>query len=172
MLSHHGLVRSALVLLFIFAPLSVNAQTVNIDRIQIFEWGIYQAETTQKTSAPGTASGQLNTITNIQNIEQTTTIPARMGLRFGFRFNVIGAPQGATAQVRMVTIFPKPGLYNPDRQLTFDHNEYMSEKTIGRDSYAGWRFEHPYELVPGVWTWQIWYQGQKLGEQSFTVVKP
>jgi hypothetical protein len=30
--------------------------------------------------------------------------------------------------------------------------------------------DNDYELLPGRWTFEIWYGDRKLGEQSFTVV--
>ena len=37
--------------------------------------------------------------------------------------------------------------------------------------YRDYTFAHDWELLPGVWTFQIWYQGRMLAEEKFTVVK-
>jgi hypothetical protein len=37
---------------------------------------------------------------------------------------------------------------------------------------TGWIFEHPWELVPGVWEVEILVDGRTVIKQSFTVVEP
>ena len=48
---------------------------------------------------------------------------------------------------------------------------YQRTKTIGETVYLGYGFEHAWEIVPGTWTYQIWHDGRKLAERSFTVEK-
>ena len=36
----------------------------------------------------------------------------------------------------------------------------------------GYGFDNAWEIVPGVWTEQIWYQDRMLAERTFTVSKP
>lgn len=36
--------------------------------------------------------------------------------------------------------------------------------------YMGWRFDAPYEMVPGTWTIQIHHNGKVAAEKKFTVV--
>jgi hypothetical protein len=38
--------------------------------------------------------------------------------------------------------------------------------------YESYHFDHDWGKVPGVWTFEIWYDGKKLLEQKFTVSKP
>ncbi len=148
------------------------AQTPRIDRIDVVEYGIYRTETTKRTETPGTAGGYVRTLTNIRNSEVTSTIPARPGVRFGFRYNVVGAPDGTQVPVTIVDKFPKQGLRKPGSAESFYREEYVAQKTIGRESYTDYGFDHDWELVPGTWTIELWYQGRKLTEQSFTVIKP
>jgi hypothetical protein len=71
---------------------------------------MYQTETTKRTETPGTAGGYVRTLTSIRNSEVTRTIPARPGVRFGFRYNVVGAPDGAQVPISIVDKFPERGL--------------------------------------------------------------
>jgi hypothetical protein len=162
----------ALPVALVIAPLSLYAQTVSVDRIEILEKGIYQAQTTGTTQAGSTATGQVRGLGNIELVRETTTIPMRLGLEFGFRYSLVGSPKGAEVPVKFVTIFPEPGLYNPAKGQTFHRDEYIRTKTLGNPAYKGYGFEHSWELVPGVWTFQIWYQDRMLTEQRFTVVRP
>jgi Domain of unknown function (DUF3859) len=162
----------ALPIALVIAPLSLYAQSVTVDRIEILERGIYHAQVTGETPAGSTATGQVNQVSKIQFVQHTTTIPMRLGVRFGFRYAVVGSPEGANVPLKLVTIFPGPGLYNPERGQTFHREEYTSTKTLGEPTMTGYVFAHSWELVPGVWTLQIWYQDRLLTEQRFTVVRP
>jgi hypothetical protein len=158
-------------LLLLFAATGAYAQTARVDRIDVVEYGIFTANTQSMQSAPGTASGTVSTVADIRHAATTRTIPAQQGIRFGFRYTVIGAPAGADVPLHMVTIFPPPGLTNPATQQRKAQSEYDSSATIGTASYKGYQLTDPWEVVPGVWTLQIWYQGRKLAEQKFTIVK-
>jgi hypothetical protein len=155
-----------------FVAFGAPAQTARVDRIDVVEYGIYQTEATKRTDTPSTAGGYVKSLTNIRNSEVTRTIPARPGVRFGFRYNVIGAPNGVQIPITVVDKFPEQGLRKPGSTETFYREEYVVTKTIGKESYTDYGFDHDWELVPGSWTIELWYQGRKLAEQSFTVVKP
>ena len=43
------------------------------------------------------------------------------------------------------------------------------KKKIGETAYLGYGIENDWEIVPGTWTFEIWYSGRKLAEQSFTL---
>ena len=43
---------------------------------------------------------------------------------------------------------------------------------IGALCLLGYGFDNAWEIVPGVWTEQIWYQDRMLAERTFTVSKP
>jgi hypothetical protein len=158
-------------MLLSLASVGAHGQTARVDRIEVVEYGIYRTATTKRTEAPGTAGGYVRTLANIRNSEVTRIVPARPGVRFGFRYNVIGAPDGAQVPITIVDKFPKQGLRKPDSAETFYREEYVATKTIGQESYTDYGFDHDWELVPGTWTIELWYQGRKLAEQSFTVVK-
>ena len=42
---------------------------------------------------------------------------------------------------------------------------------IRADSYSGYSFDDPWEIVPGTWRFEIWLGGRKMAEQSFNVSK-
>jgi hypothetical protein len=84
---------------------------------------------------------------------------------------VVGARAGTSVPLHIVTIFPPPGLQNPATRQIKAQSEYEIQATIGRTLYKDYGFDHDWELVPGIWTMQVWYQGRKLLEQTFTVAK-
>jgi hypothetical protein len=111
-------------------------------------------------------------IGNIRHAATTTTIPAQHGLRFGFKYKIIGTPVGITVPIRIVTVFPPAGLSPPNMTRPIHNSENNVTRKIGDDSYNDYGFDDPWELVPGSWTLQIWYGNNKLAEQNFTVTPP
>ena len=154
------------------APAVTYAQTPQIDRIDIVEHGIYTAKRTGDEAAPNATNGIVANLGDVQHAVTTRTIPAQQGVRFGFRYNIVGTPANATVLLHMVTIFPSPGLTNPATGKTAARSEYDARATIGKRQYKDYGLDNAWEVVPGRWTMQIWYQGRKLAEQTFTVGKP
>ena len=102
----------------------------------------------------------------------TRTVTARPGLRFGYTYKLFGRRAGAKVSLRFVGLFPARGLRNPQTGRTTHKDQVTAVNAMGERYVNLYTFEHDWEIVPGVWTFQIWYQGRKLAEQSFTVVKP
>jgi hypothetical protein len=158
-------------LLLMFPAMNASAQMLRVERIDIVEYGIYTADVESAVAAPGTPAGARNVVSDVKHAATTRTIPAQLGVRFGFRFIAVGTPSGATLPLRMVTIFPKPGLIAHAGARPIARSEYDRPVAVGATSYRDYSFDEAWELAPGVWTFQIWYRGRKLAEQKFTVVK-
>ena len=157
-------------ILMLCCSVAATAQTVNVDRIQIKIYGIYEGNISKTEQTPTGIA--LDIVANHQLVKQTTTVPARLGLRFDFEYLVVGTPQDAEVPLKFVTIFPKQGVRPPKANGPVYRNESARTKRVGRESYRDYGFDDEWELVPGTWTIQIWYQERKLAEKSFTVVKP
>jgi|SRR5271165_526494 len=158
-------------LLFAFSGGTAYAQTPHVDRIDVPEYGIYTANMDSKVPAPGTATGTRNVVGNVQHEATTRTVPAQLGVHFGFRYSVVGAPDGAAVLLNRVTIFPPPGLRNPANPQPKTRSELDLARRIGEQYYADYSFDNDWEIVPGIWTFQLWYEGRMLAEQTFTVVR-
>jgi hypothetical protein len=159
--------------LLILGAASAQAETAQIDRIEITEVGIFAAQDAKIIGAPNSVTGTLRNVQDIKLAESTTQVPAQLGLRFGFRYKVLGTPVGATANLKFVIKFPEPGVRNPDTGMTSSHTEFILTNTLGEEPFTdGYGFDHPWELVPGEWIFEIWRGSRKLAEQSFTVHRP
>ncbi|HEX3403772.1 MAG TPA: DUF3859 domain-containing protein [Acetobacteraceae bacterium] len=159
-------------LLLTFSFVSACAQAEHIDRIDIVDYGTYTARTEGHLTAPGTAAGRWSTLGNIQHAMTTQTVPAQLGTRFGFSYVVVGEPQGMLVSLHVVTIYPSPGLNNPANPPARERDEYDRAVHVGEELYTGYRFDHDWEVVPGTWTFQLWYEGRMAAEQKFTIVSP
>ena len=102
-------------------------------------------------------------------VSKTTVVPARRGVGFGIEYRVRGAPKDVKVPLRMVTIFPSGGLHNPKTGKTVLRNEYVEEKPVGALLLKGYTLDDDWEVVPGTWTFQIWFGDQLLAEKVFTV---
>ena len=99
-------------------------------------------------------------------------IQARIGLVFGVRFFVVGEPKEAEVKLRFVTRYPLPGLRNPMTRIDKLRDEQTGPAKIGWADFRGYSFDYDWEIVPGVWTFEVWDGDRKLVEQQLTVVKP
>jgi Domain of unknown function (DUF3859) len=165
--------------LLFFAPVLVffsvasRAQDVSIDRADIVEAGLYSVQPTGETiQNQNTAAGVVRTATGPKLLKRTTTVPGKTGVFFGVRFIVRGKPQGAKTNITYVTKYPPQGLRNPDTGKTSYEGRYEWPVEIGMNEARVYGFESAWEAQPGEWALEFWYQGKKLGGQTFTVVTP
>jgi hypothetical protein len=142
--------------------------TAKVEQIDVRDYGIYTADkTASATNDKGLAH---NTVNNIQYIASTSTIPAKIGIKFGFRYTISGAPYDGRVTIKQVTIYPPAGVTNPKTGL-LSTNSFSTVYRVGMPPiFAGYDIDAPWEMVPGVWTIQLWIGDQKFAEQSFTVV--
>jgi hypothetical protein len=164
--------RSAIALLGLaLASAHAGAQETRVDRIQVLEYGIYEASVAySERDANWVLQSRVG---DVRHVKRTRKVPAKLGVRFGFGYVVVGSPQGAKVTLRKVTRFPPPGLKSPAAKQALKFSEVAVTRTIGREAgYVDYGFDDPWELVPGRWTIELWLGDRRLAAQSFTVVKP
>ena len=156
-----------------FAALLLSAPAlaqVKVTAAEIVEYGTYTAEIqTAKRDSKGVLQSDLG---DISHVATTTTVPAQHGVRFGYRYKIIGTPVGATIPIKFVTVFPPAGLSPPTMTQPIHNSEVNETLKIGDTGYHDYGLDDPWELVPGPWTIQLWYGKTKLAEKSFTVTSP
>lgn len=147
---------------------SALADDVRVDRIEVVSKGVFDVEAKQSadTTAPG---DKVATPLSFQNIEETSEIPAAPGLEFGMEYRIVGAPDGAEVPLEVVVTFPTPGLPDPSQPDPVRTSHFKRTKSIGETTYVGYGFDQEWEMVPGTWTFLIFYDNRKLVEESFTV---
>lgn len=155
--------------LLVFSTPRGDAQTSQVNGIQILERGVYRAETVKRTETPG-GTGMVNTVQNMRLISSTTTVLGQVGVRFGLLYVPLGDVPGADTQLKLVISFPPGGLRNPETREIFFRTESMVTVSIGTAWYWEYHLESEWEVVPGIWTFGFWYQERKLAEQRFCVL--
>ncbi len=150
---------------------SAYTQTLGTASIIVLEKGIYRSATTEGEVITGTA-GAVTRIRGSTLITSTVNIPGRKGIRFGFKYVVVGEISGSADKIKMITTFPGQGMFNPVAGTRHFRNEYAVHVAPGRVSYREFHLDHDWEIVPGLWTFEFWSGDSKLGEQSFCVEPP
>jgi hypothetical protein len=157
---------------FLFAPLWVPAALPDdhrVDRVSVFERGIYQASSGSSPIAES-SFGSVTKVRDVSLVQGTTTIPARKSLRFGLRYVIDGAPAGAPVDIRLVTRFPEAGLLDPVAGFRHYESEYTIRGAISTPAYREFMFDQSWEIVAGEWVFEFWHAGRKIGSQTFCVL--
>jgi hypothetical protein len=145
------------------------ARAQSVERIDITEIGIYTKRTDKTVSAPGTPVGTRDIVSDIQLVQSTTSIPARVGVTFGFHYRIIGP--GKSVSMTKITHIPSPGIRNPDTGNVTLTDKYSIDRSIGDIHFTSYSFGHDRELIPGTWIVELWVGDRKLASQSFQVIK-
>jgi hypothetical protein len=164
--------RILLTLVLMLLPFGADAAEGRVKDIMFMNPGIYRSRTIAQTEAPETAFGFRNTVVNPTLEQLTVEIPGALGVRMGFLFAIVGEPNGATVRIDVVLRFPEPGLTDPATRRTHQSDRNSIEVGINDLGYQEYQFEDFWEIVPGIWTFEFWHEGKKLGEQRFKVILP
>jgi Domain of unknown function (DUF3859) len=144
---------------------------VRVDRVEFVEKGLYRVEVKKEIEDPNMLSGRRLVSSKAEQIKDTDKIPAASGTQFGFRYVVIGEPNGAKVPTRVVVHYPEGGRQNPNNGKIAFKDEFPQTLTIGGPPQFFF-MNIKWGLVPGVWTMEVWCQDRKLAEQKFTLVQP
>jgi hypothetical protein len=164
------LMRSVVSVLMAFNIAVPMANAESITGIQIVEYGIYTARLMPQTQTSRSEGGvpRLD-VDSLCHVATTLVVPARLGLHFGFRYNVQGSLPGQLIDLTMTARFPAamrpPGAPNP---LTVDKLALTAR--VGVTKYTGFKFGSDWHLVPGTWRFELSYADRKLAELAFEVV--
>jgi hypothetical protein len=165
--------RSAFIaLLLLVAAPSVSAQAPRIERIDLVDYGIYESVFARRIEDSQSVGGSRSGVKMIKIKERTSTIQAHNGLLFGIRFFVVGEPKDAEVKLKFVLRFPMQGMHDATTGVTRYRNEFVRTAKVGWADFSGYSFDYDWELVPGVWTFEVWEGDRKWVEKALTVAKP
>lgn len=138
-------------------------------RAEILEFGIFETQVVGLTKAPKTVSGVINKTGYTRLVRETQVVAAMPGRTFGVKFRIAG-PAAADDYLTYRNIHPP--LTNPKTGRTLKIGEWRSRIGLVREKFIGFGFDHGWEMAEGLWTLQIYYRGQLIGEKTFKVVVP
>lgn len=161
--------------LFIISTLSLLAlsSTVHSEispgnaRAQIIDYGIYELVGQSKViDSKNSTAGKSRRISKINFFNRTTNIPAVLGNRFGYTYKTSGMPSNSIVNLKAVYKHPE---FNDKTGYTVKGTRKTDENGafVGALGYC---FDKDFELVPGTWTIELWYEGNMLVSMSFKIV--
>jgi hypothetical protein len=155
--------------LLLVTTAAASAQIPQIERIDFMEYGIYTVD--REIEGRDALGINKAAASNVRHAATMRTIPAQLGTTFGFRYKVIGKPDGATVTLRKVIIFPSPGLQTSASSERVPKAEFTVEAKIGETNSELYTLEDTFELVAGTWVLEMWQGSRKLATQSFKLDK-
>ncbi|MBC2658338.1 DUF3859 domain-containing protein [Pseudomonas sp. MSSRFD41] len=101
-----------------------------------------------------------------EKIQQTTVVPARLGTKFGMRYQLLG--KVADGQP-LTLLYLTPGIRTPDG-LRHDKLE-VTQKLVPNapQDVMAYEFTENHEVVPGEWHFMVFQGDRLLAEQRFSV---
>lgn len=100
--------------------------------------------------------------------QPTERVPARLGVTFGYAFQVVGPAEGSSITVKQVARYPK-ARRNAETGRDQATDEADTECIVGKACLSSYSLEVQDELITGEWSMEIYFQGRKIGEQKFTL---
>jgi uncharacterized protein DUF3859 len=146
-----------------------HAETVR--NIEIYEHGIYDSPEGVDVglSRQGVVNAELD---HIELLQSTRTVVAGIGVQFGFRFRIIGEPDGAPVPITITMKFPEPGITALDSPRRFVDDDFSYVQAVNSEDFYTFTFDRAEEMVPGLWTFEVWVGDRKFGEETFIVILP
>jgi len=125
-------------------------------------------------SEPQTPAGVANIYHSMPSITTATNrIQAKLGTAFGMIYEISKpeAKDGDVADLEVVMSFPPMAKPDGSTSRGFSHfvkSPYKNHKTWGWVDYS---FDNDFELVPGLWRFEVRVGGKTLCSQEFTVYR-
>jgi hypothetical protein len=154
---------------------TVLAPAATVSGVTVTNVGTYTGKSTSAPSRAGQFSptGTIGTASNWHFVSNGAEVAGQVGTQFGIEFRIDGSPVGDGVTLHLVLNFPPQGLRNPNTgDMMHTVKIAFPNLKIGALCLLGYGFDNSWEIVPGVWTEQIWYQDRMLAERTFTVTKP
>jgi hypothetical protein len=154
------------------------------DSVQIVDFGTFgvDPELDPRRAAPETSIGFLHEVPALDTPavrEHTDRIAGTVGNRFGLLFCAQGGEvpgdedDESTDDLAPIHIrVLHPPARNPATGQTTDRDEWDAPANLGIIRFTGWRFDEPWEIVPGTWTIEILQRGTVMARKEFIVTTP
>ena len=138
---------------------SMASMATEVDSIKIIDFGLYKTTFAGWQEAPDTQRGQIQIVGQRELVKRTKMIPGMDGTEFGIRYLVNGQEKGGEVEL----------LVRVSHSEMQSSDEWVTARQIGTPSFEGWKFDGESQIAPGKLTIQIFHEGIKLAEKSFTV---
>ena len=165
----------ALLLFLAISAVPINVHAQQVESVEVVRYGIFGVEESKTISDATISSGERVNYDRGKIVKRTSTIGLHQSAEsivFGAEFRLKGSPAGYAPRLRVVWLYPQPGLKNPQTGKVSFRDEYeIADWKVGGGQNLYWTLGAAWSRVPGRWTLQIWHGGRLLAEQSFDLVK-
>lgn len=155
----------AAALALLAAAATARAQGIEADPAAVgaVEAGVFCTEKTGgRLEAPGTVSGFIDLVDEVELVARTLVVPTAPGLTFGYRAAVLADAPDAVQVVRHPAF---RGLGAREQTMT-------APLERGGTRLGLYTFDHDYERVEGPWTFEILHEGEAILRVTFRAVPP
>lgn len=136
-------------------------------KIKEISHGIYESNKEMVFDLEDSPSGNYTIGYDLELKEITDTIPAQVGIKFGFMYQLITEFNQEPLITEEVWTSPKE-IVNKEGEK-FKEIRIESEVEANKGIYSMYFFEEPFEVIPGEWKFQLFYGGKELYKKSFFV---
>ena len=101
-----------------------------------------------------------------EQIQATTVVPAKLGTKFGLRYQLLGKVAEDTP---LILLYFTPGIRTADGQR---HDKFeVTQKLVpgAPQDVMAYEFTESHEVVPGEWRFMVFQGDRLLTQKSFTV---
>ncbi len=157
---------SIIISLSLINCISTSTNYDNNFKIEILDFGTYTAIDKKLVEANKTLAGTVYEISKIKFINFDDVIYANIGIFFGIRYKISSKAEYNNIPIQVKVFHPKFITDNQSSEL----EEWTEYRTVNNPKVTGYKFDFDYELVPGIWTIELWYKNYKYCEKRFNVI--
>ena len=139
-------------------------------KAEIVDFGLYEhVGPVEIRPAPNTASGKVAEHDELRLVRATDEVPAVLGSTFGFRYVVLGVPDGLLEGFAIRALHPP--MRGPDGRISSTsttRTELFGIRGIAGGEIA-YTLSEPFEVLRGTWQLQVLYKGKPVLSKSFVL---
>ena len=140
----------------------------DVSSVEIMEPGIYQRKLVKSPEDKSTVAGKVDVVKKGQVITVTDSIPAEIGLSFGFKYIIKSDDKRETKYpVKYRVVYPS-AMTNPETDKSESEWEFSTFSSANKEVYTGFGFSENYELIQGDWVFEV-ISGNHMAKQVFHV---
>lgn len=136
---------------------------------RVLEYGLYKKVSTGAKSFVVTGPDKREIPTGkVELLETTTRVPGRLGICFGYRYEI----DLKKKPIEIKVIYRHPRLADDTGRESEGYSFVMDIGVLGESSWRGadhYCFDHPGEIKPGRWSFEVRHGDVLLVHQEFEV---
>lgn len=147
-------------------------ENIQIRAAEITAYGIFDSRMIERRAKLRTSrSVGGDAVGSVRFVDFTDEIPGELGTNFGIQYVINSRPRGQKVDVEYVIRFPGEGLEMPGGRV-YKESRDRAQARLGYRILHGYAFDEEWEIIPGDWTFEVWYNNARLVRKTLTVLPP